>query len=49
MGTSEYLSPEILIEEKCGPPADIWAFGCIIYKLFIGYTPFKDMTDYLTF
>jgi 3-phosphoinositide dependent protein kinase-1 len=29
--------------------SDVWAFGCIVYQLFIGKPPFRGATDYLTF
>lgn len=49
VGTAEYVSPELLEDEICGPQADIWALGCIIYKMFTGVTPFTDSTEYLVF
>jgi len=38
-----------LEDEICGPQADLWALGCIIYKMFTGVTPFSDTTEYLVF
>lgn len=42
VGTCEYVSPELLKDDECESPADIWALGCIIYKMFTGKTPFHD-------
>jgi 3-phosphoinositide dependent protein kinase-1 len=49
VGTAEYVSPEILLDQASGPPSDLWALGCIIYKLFTGNTPFKGANDFHTF
>ncbi|KAM3132574.1 hypothetical protein pb186bvf_015387 [Paramecium bursaria] len=49
VGTAEYVSPELLEDEICGPQADLWALGCIIYKMYVGNTPFNDSTEYLIF
>jgi hypothetical protein len=31
------------------PKADLWALGCIIYKLFMGHTPFQAEIEYHVF
>jgi len=49
VGTAEYVSPEMLEDDECEAPADLWALGCIIYKLFTGETPFTDQSQYLIF
>lgn len=49
VGTAEYVSPELLEDESCGPEADLWALGCIVFKMFTGKTPFTDNTEYLVF
>lgn len=49
VGTAEYVSPEVLLDKESGPPADLWALGCIIYQFFAGTPPFKSKTEYLTF
>lgn len=36
VGTAEYVCPELLEDEICGPEADLWALGCVIYKIFTG-------------
>ena len=40
VGTLNYLSPEMIDEEEQGHPLDIWALGCILFKMFIGKVPF---------
>ena len=34
VGTSNYMAPEILLQNNYNYKVDIWAFGCIIYELF---------------
>lgn len=34
---------------KCLYRADLWAFGCVIYQMLSGKSPFKAATDYLIF
>jgi serine/threonine protein kinase len=31
VGTPLYVAPEMLNENRSGPPTDLWALGCIIY------------------
>ncbi|KAL4504373.1 hypothetical protein ABPG72_009819 [Tetrahymena utriculariae] len=45
VGTAEYVSPELLEGEICTASADLWALGCIIYRMFVGNTPFVDIND----
>jgi len=47
VGTAEYVSPEVLNHNynDIGPAVDLWAFGCIIYLLFEGKTPFKEKNE----
>lgn len=40
VGTAWYLSPEVLEGQPTGPWSDIWAIGCILYKMVFGKTPF---------
>ena len=49
VGTAEYVSPEVLGDQRAEYAADIWAFGIMLYKMFCGKTPFKGATNYATF
>ena len=40
IGTSGYISPEIMNGLPYGKPADMWSVGIIIYEMLAGYTPF---------
>jgi len=50
VGTTEYVSPEILKGRSCSPAADMWSLGVIIYQLYTGRTPFNEPdSQYFTF
>lgn len=49
VGSAEYVSPEMLSEKEVGPEGDLWAFGCILFQMYSGTSPFKDKTEYLIF
>ena len=49
VGTAEYVSPEVIKDQKAGYGADLWAFGIMLYQMFCGKTPFKGSTTYVTF
>ena len=36
LGTPPYMAPEQLVGERAGPPADIYALGCILYEIAAG-------------
>lgn len=45
-GTPSYMAPEIVNKtEYCGPPADIWALGILLYAMLNGCFPFRGSTD----
>lgn len=51
-GTFQYMAPELLNPEKFGErksrptkPADIYAFGMVIYEVLTGSDPFYDQAD----
>jgi serine/threonine-protein kinase len=39
-GTPQYMAPERLTSIDCGPPADLYAFGAILYEMLTGDLPF---------
>ena len=41
VGTVNYQSPEIINSGEQGFALDIWALGCILFKMFTGTVPFK--------
>lgn len=43
-GTTDFMAPEIINEQPCGYPVDVWAFGVIIYDLLVGHPPFEGET-----
>ena len=40
VGTINYLSPEMIKEQKATLASDLWAFGCIVFKMISGKVPF---------
>lgn len=45
-GTPSYMSPEIVArKEYCGPPADVWALGVLLFVMLSGIYPFKGRDD----
>lgn len=45
VGTSYYISPEILGKKGYGPPVDLWASGVVLYIMLCGRFPFFGKTD----
>jgi serine/threonine protein kinase len=41
-GLPEYLAPEILLNTGYGKEVDWWAFGCLVYELMVGISPFYE-------
>lgn len=45
-GTPSYMGPEIVNKtEYCGPPADIWALGVLLFTILSGCFPYRGATD----
>jgi serine/threonine protein kinase len=45
-GTPSYMAPEIVLKtEYCGPPADVYATGVLLFAFFCGCFPFKGEND----
>jgi len=39
----------VLYGHTAGPPADLWALGCVVFHLLTSFPPFQAENDYLTF
>jgi serine/threonine protein kinase/tetratricopeptide (TPR) repeat protein len=39
--TPRYAAPEQFLFDPVGPPADIWAFGCVLFECLTGQPPFR--------
>ncbi|CAD5213535.1 unnamed protein product [Bursaphelenchus okinawaensis] len=46
VGTAFYISPEVAQSHSCGPEADYWALGCILYQMISGQPPFRGVNEY---
>eukprot|EP00347_Sterkiella_histriomuscorum_P013145 403365841 len=45
-GTPSYMAPEIVSKkEYCGPPADVWALGVLLFALLCGRFPYRGQND----
>ncbi len=42
IGTATYLAPERALGRTAGPPADMYALGCVLYELLTGRPPFTS-------
>lgn len=40
-----YQSPEVLLDLPCGPPSDVWSFGCILSELVTGRALFPGRDE----
>ncbi len=41
----QYMAPESIFEFKNGPPADVWALGCIMFRMRCGMQLFTDLPE----
>ncbi|KIM91989.1 hypothetical protein PILCRDRAFT_57018 [Piloderma croceum F 1598] len=48
VGTSQYVSPELLEANETSRSSDLWALGCIIYQMIAGRFTFTGLSEYLT-
>ena len=49
-GSTFYLPPEIFSGKMidANPKLDIWAIGCILYSMVLGYLPFSENSEKAT-
>ena len=40
---------QVLRNEPTGYAADLWALGCLLYRMLLGETPFAAASEYLIF
>lgn len=45
VGTVNYLAPEMIKECEASCASDLWALGCIIFKMYTGKVPFPGMSE----
>jgi len=45
VGTLDYAAPEQIRGEPVGAPADVYAFGCLVFESLTGKKPFERDTD----
>ena len=49
VGTVNYLAPEMVKDSEATCASDLWALGCIIFKMLTGKVPFPGMNQYAVF
>ncbi len=49
-GTPSYMAPEIVNKkEYCGPPADMWSLGILLFAMLCGTFPFRGSNEHELF
>ena len=49
VGTVNYMAPEMIKECESTLATDLWALGCIIFKMYTGKVPFPGMSEMACF
>jgi serine/threonine protein kinase len=45
VGTVDYAAPEQIQAQAVGPPADVYALGCVLYEMLAGEVPYPRARD----
>lgn len=45
VGTVNFLAPEMIQSQESTCSSDLWALGCIIFKMYTGKVPFPGMSE----
>ena len=49
VGTVNFLAPEMISDCEATLATDLWALGCIIFKMYTGKSPFPGMSEQTCF
>lgn len=49
VGTVNFLAPEMIQSQEATLASDLWALGCIIFKMLTGKVPFPGMSEMQVF
>lgn len=49
VGTVNYMAPEMIRDCESNLATDLWALGCIIFKMYTGKVPFPGMSEMACF
>lgn len=41
-GTTDYMAPEMLNDQPCSYPLDVWSYGVMVFDLLCGEAPFQE-------